>query len=47
MAQITINGITFDPASTRAAVAAAAPLAPDASASNYILIQTRAPLTAA
>lgn len=43
MSRITINGVSFDPEN---AVAAAAVASPDASASNYILIQTQAPLTA-
>lgn len=43
MARITINGVSFDPDN---AAAAAMVEAPDAAASNYILIQTREPLTA-
>jgi serine protease AprX len=44
MAKITINGITVDPSSQERALAAARVLAPDASDSNYILIQTQQPL---
>jgi hypothetical protein len=50
MARITINGISFDPdtsalAGAAAAVATAAIAKTDASNSNYILVQTYAPLT--
>jgi serine protease AprX len=44
MAKITINGITVDPSAQESALAAANLLAPDASNSNYILIQTEQPL---
>jgi hypothetical protein len=47
MARITINGITIDPIKQHPALAAAHLLTPDASKSNYILIQTKGPLTAA
>jgi serine protease AprX len=45
MSQIKINGITFDPRETNPVRLASAPMAPDASKSDYILIQTNAPLT--
>jgi len=45
MAQITINGISFDPDQPTPMAAAAAPMAADAASSNYILVQTSAPLT--
>jgi hypothetical protein len=45
MASITINGITIDPVSHGPALAAVEAVAADASQSNYILIQTREPLT--
>jgi hypothetical protein len=45
VARITINGITFDPESDQPVLAAARPMAEDASMSNYILIQTHAPLS--
>jgi serine protease AprX len=44
MAKVTINGITVDPSTQASALAAANLLAPDASDSNYILIQTTQPL---
>jgi serine protease AprX len=44
MARITINGMSFDPATV--STSAAALTSPDASQSNYVLIQTAAPLTA-
>ena len=47
MAKITINGITLDPLAQAPALSATHLVARDASSSNYILIQTRAPLTAA
>src|SRR5215468_11812092 len=43
MPRITINGVSFDPAAPTVAAAAAA--SPDSSKSNYILVQTKAPLT--
>jgi len=46
MSRIKINGITYDPQETGRVRSAAAPLAPDAANSDYILIQTKAPLTA-
>ncbi len=46
MSQIKINGVTFDPRGTNAVRLAAAPAAKDAANSDYILIQTKAPLTA-
>jgi len=45
MARITINGISFDPTTPGLATAALAKA--DASQSNYVLIQTTAPLTEA
>jgi serine protease AprX len=45
MATITINGISIDPAKQAPALAAASLLSADASQSNYILVQTRSPLT--
>src|SRR5215467_5922149 len=45
MARITINGISFDPTAPGPAVAALAKT--DASDSDYILVQTAAPLTEA
>jgi serine protease AprX len=45
MARITINGVTVDPLAKGPALAAAPPRAKDASGSDYILIQTREPLT--
>lgn len=47
MAKITINGITLDPVTQDASLHAANLVAESASASNYILVQTREPLTAA
>jgi hypothetical protein len=47
MQPIKINGITYDPRETSPVARAAAPIAPDAAKSNYILIQTRAPLSPA
>lgn len=47
MAKITINGITVDPLTQEAALAAAHLIAPDASHSNYVLVQTKEPLTKA
>jgi len=44
MARITINGISFDPADQSPAVASISSV--DASKSDYVLIQTDAPLTA-
>lgn len=44
MAKITINNISINPATQGPALAAADLLAPDASTSNYILIQTKQPL---
>jgi serine protease AprX len=43
MSRITINGISFDPAGPTVAAARAA--SPDTSKSNYILVQTKAPMT--
>lgn len=45
MSRIKINGVTFDPRTTNPVRLASAPMAPDAEASNYILIQTAGPLT--
>src|SRR5215471_13752295 len=45
MARITINGVSIDPLAQSHQLAAAGIEAPDASASNYILVQTAAPLT--
>ena len=47
MAKITINGVTVDPSTQESALAAANLVAPDASESNYILIQTTQPLNRA
>jgi len=47
MARITINGISIDPVAQGAALSTAGLVAADASQSNYILIQTAAPMTAA
>jgi hypothetical protein len=44
MARITINGISLDPVAQAPALAAANLVAADASQSNYILVQTAAPL---
>jgi len=46
MATITINGISIDPAKQAPALAATNLLSADASQSNFILVQTTAPLTA-
>lgn len=46
MSRIKINGVTFDPRTKNPVRLASAPMAPDAAASDYILIQTAAPLTA-
>ena len=43
MSRISINGISFDPAGPSIAAADAA--SPDTSKSNYILVQTTAPLS--
>src|SRR5262245_20627782 len=45
MAKITINGITLDPALETPALAAANLRSVDASGSNYLLVQTKGPLT--
>jgi hypothetical protein len=45
MAEIIINGISLDPVAQAQALAAAGVVSPDASRSNYILIQAAAPLT--
>jgi hypothetical protein len=45
MARITINGVTLDPSAQGPALAAAKMIAPDASASDYLLVQTKGPLT--
>jgi hypothetical protein len=45
MAKITINGVTVDPMAQGPALAAANLVARDASGSNYVLIQTKWPLT--
>ncbi|HEY3080608.1 MAG TPA: S8 family serine peptidase [Chloroflexota bacterium] len=45
MARITINGITLDPEAHGAALAGAGLAGADSSQSNYILVQTRGPLT--
>ena len=47
MARITINGITLDPAAQAHELAAAMLDSPDASQSNYILVQTTEPLNRA
>jgi serine protease AprX len=44
MARITINGVSVDPLAPGPALAAAAIAAPDASKSDYVLIQTSQPL---
>jgi subtilisin family serine protease len=46
MARITINGISIDPITQSHALTMAGLASVDASKSNYILIQTKAPLTA-
>ena len=45
MSRITINGVSVDPLAQGQLMAAAGIEAPDASRSNYILVQTAAPLT--
>jgi serine protease AprX len=45
MAQITINGVSLDPIRQREELRRAGLVSMDASASDYILIQTTAPLT--
>src|SRR4051812_30639759 len=45
MARITINGISMDPVSQAHALRAASLESADASQSNYVLVQTEAPLT--
>src|SRR5947209_7462798 len=45
MAQITINGVSLDPLAQSAGLRAASLESADASASDYILIQTDGPLT--
>ncbi|NUP73417.1 MAG: hypothetical protein HOQ07_01985, partial [Sinomonas sp.] len=45
MTRITINGVSLDPVAQSAGLAAAAPDVSDASASDYILVQTSEPLT--
>jgi hypothetical protein len=45
MSQITINGVSFDPATDAQAFATAGLASVDASSSDYILIQTETPLT--
>ena len=45
MSRIKMNGVTFDPRTTNPVKRASAPMAPNAAASNYILIQCAAPLT--
>jgi serine protease AprX len=45
MARITINGVSLDPVANAQALAVAGLASPDASQSDYILIQTRGPLT--
>ena len=45
MALITINGVSFDPMAQAQALALAGLASADASESNYILIQTAAPLS--
>jgi serine protease AprX len=44
MNRIKINGVTFDPSAANRVEMAAAPMAPDAAKSNYILVQTKSPL---
>jgi hypothetical protein len=46
MARITINGVSLDPLEQSDALKEAGLESVDASQSNYVLIQTRAPLTA-
>ncbi|MFP3558229.1 S8 family serine peptidase [Paraburkholderia sp. SIMBA_049] len=45
MAKITINGISIDPVASQPALAAANLLSTDSSASDYILVQAKQPLT--
>ena len=45
MATITINGVTLDPAAQRPALRAANLLSADAHDSDYLLVQTKGPLT--
>lgn len=47
MAKITINGVTLDPTAEAPQLAHRALLAADAASSNYLLLQTTGPLTAA
>src|ERR1700739_578896 len=47
MARITINGISIDPVKHGPALAAAHLISPDASGSDFILVQTCEPLTQA
>ena len=47
MARITINGISIDPVKHAPALAAAHLISPDASGSDFILVQASAPLTQA
>ena len=47
MAKITINGISIDPVTHGAAMAAANLITPSAAASNFILLQTKQPLNQA
>ena len=45
MADITINGITIDPTARSADLSTVEPASPDASSSNYLLVQTDGPLS--
>ncbi|MGW5072239.1 hypothetical protein [Rhodococcus sp. NPDC004095] len=45
MTRITINGVSLDPVMQSVALMAAAPEVADATRSNYVLVQTRAPLS--
>ena len=45
MTRITINGVSLDPVRQSRALAAAVPEVEDASRSNYVLVQTREPLS--
>lgn len=45
MATITINGVTLDPSTQKAALKSARLLSADAQDSDYILVQTKGPLT--
>ena len=47
MSRITINGVSLDPVAHAQALGLAGLTSPDASTSDYILIQTSAPLTPA